>query len=69
MASKNRQFFDSERNKLVFDFVSSHDFSHTEEDNRIKERNTLIESTSKLSSIESNENHEKRIVGYSARIN
>ena len=67
MASKKRQFFDSERNKLVFDFVSSHDFSHIQEDSGIKDRNTLIESASKFSSLESIENHKKLSHGYSPR--
>ena len=59
MASKNKHFFDSERNKLVFDFVSSHDLSITDEIPGIKDRNTLIESASKFSSLESIENHKK----------
>ena len=67
MASKNKHFFDSERNKLVFDFVSSHDLSITDEIPGIKDRNTLIESASKFSSLESTENHKKQSRGHSAR--
>ena len=67
MASKNRDFFNSERNKLVFDLVSSHDFSHIDEDWGSKDRNALIENASKFSSHESIEAHKKLIHAHSTR--